>query len=122
MALGAMAIPLLDCAGRNREIKKNLIPPAFLSRICDAKTIRGIGEAYNARFPARASEDTLIDLLLADEAGPGATRQSGETETRSFLEKKIQKDFNTANTVVMNGWILSVTEAQQAALFSIMTS
>jgi hypothetical protein len=39
VGLTAMAMPQLDCASRNREIKKNLIPPSFLSRICDAKTI-----------------------------------------------------------------------------------
>ncbi len=122
MGLAAMAIPLLDCAGRNREIKKSLVPPAFLSRICDAKTIRGIGVAYTSRFPVQAREDLLMDLLLADEAGQEPARPSGETVTASFLEKKIQNDFTTGNTVVMNGWILSVTEAQQAALFSIMTS
>lgn len=121
MGLAAMAIPLLDCTSRNRGIKKNLIPPSFLSRICDAKTIREIGKNYNMRFPARAREDSLVDLLLTEKTGHELSRQSGETETGSFLEKKVQKDFNTGNTVVMNGWVLSVTEAQQAALFSILS-
>ncbi len=117
-----MALPQLDCASRNREIKKNLIPPSFLSRICDAKTIQEIGNAYNKQFPAQAHEDSLMDLLLPEQSGYEISRPAGKTGISSYLEKKIQQDFKMGDTVVMNGWILSVTEAQQAALFSILPS
>jgi hypothetical protein len=37
----------------------------------------------------------------------------------SVLEKKVRQDFQENKTVVVDGWILSVTEARQCALFSL---
>jgi len=37
----------------------------------------------------------------------------------SQLAKKIQQDFQQDKTVVVDGWVLSRTEARQCALFSL---
>ena len=34
------------------------------------------------------------------------------------LEKKIKTDFETGNIVLVDGWVLSISEARQCALFS----
>jgi len=36
----------------------------------------------------------------------------------SHLEESIKNDFETGNTVIVDGWILSRTEARQCALLS----
>jgi hypothetical protein len=115
-----IAIPLLNCNNRDKAIKKYLAQPSFLSHICDAKTIREIGYAYKAQFPAEAKEELLVNLLLAGGTDKLFSHSPGNSLINSFLDKKIQQDFKTGKTVIVNGWILSVTEAKQCALFSMI--
>jgi len=75
--------------------------PDFLSHICDTATLRQIGAAYRAQTPTEASPRRLIQLLQSG-VGP----------------ETIKADYDKGNIVTIKGWVLSVTEARQCALFS----
>jgi elongation factor P--beta-lysine ligase len=112
-----VAMPSLAC--NNNDSSKVLRQPAFLSHICDAKTLREIGQRYKDQFPAQTTQEKLYDQLLTDNNGKVISKNSNNSLIVALLDKKIENDFASGRTVVVNGWILSQTEAQQCALFSL---
>lgn len=85
------------------EYDPAIAQPRALSLILDDKGIQAIGEQYRKQVPDESSANTLAKILK----GAG-----------SDVEDKIANDFKTGNTVIVDGWILSVTEARQCALSS----
>lgn len=118
---GAAAIvtPALYCRNQNKILHKALGQPAFLSKICDAKTLREIGTAYIEQFPSEKKEKQLVNLLLTDNTGK-PSQTTDLSLINSLLDQKIKENFKAENIVVIDGWILSTTEARQCALFSIV--
>lgn len=86
--------------------------PEFLSRIQEAKAIRAIGEAYIKTFPEEASLATLSTSLLGQQKG-----KADPSVLTQNLREKISHDFQSGAVVVIKGWVLSMTEARQCALF-----
>ena len=82
-----------------------LTTPASLSLIWDTQTIKAIGTAYLHQVPDEASVRDLVALL--------------PTTSNTGLEEAVRHDFAMGNHVLVDGWILSVTEARQCALASI---
>lgn len=114
-----LSVSSLACNNRNAALNKVLRQPHFLSHICDAKTLKDIGKAYKERFRSEAKENELVDVLLTDSTGRPLSQTAAGPIVSSLLNRKIQQDFEAGRTIVVNGWILSQTEAQQCALFSI---
>jgi hypothetical protein len=81
--------------------------PKSLSLIWNVQHINAIGKQYREQVPGESSERTLVKLL--NESGAG-------------LDEKINNDFETGRTVIVDGWILSETEARQCALASLVQS
>lgn len=99
----AMLIPWVSCnPWRNHRIK-TLAHPEFLSHICDEATIRTIGTTYRTQTTTEAQQDKLIELL----------------NTSKDLEKDIQDDYSSGRIVIIKGWVLSLTEVRQCALYSL---
>jgi len=68
-------------------------------------------------MPAENNEDKLTQLL----SGNGAIATSaGEKAIHQYLDQKIKEDFEKGDVVTVKGWILSVTEARQCALFALV--
>lgn len=81
--------------------------PEFLyTSIGKAKT-KEIGKVYIQQFPAEANRKKLIQLIS----------QSLKEQPDSEINLVIQNEFRNGKVVIVNGWILSVTEARQSALF-----
>ncbi len=89
--------------------------PEALAQICDLKTLREIGRTYQDQTTSEKNIDKLANLLLADSAGNPASSTSDRSYIQNLISKKIDHDFETGNTVIVKGWILSVTEARQCA-------
>ncbi len=70
--------------------------------------VREIGEAYRALVPAESDRASLETALRAELR---AARASNADPVRA--------DFAAGRTIVVNDWLLSVTEARQCALFSV---
>ena len=81
--------------------------PEFLySSLGSAKT-KEIGKDYIEQFPAEADRKKLIQLIS----------QGLKEQPDSGINLVIQNEFRNGKVVIVNGWILSVTEARQSALF-----
>jgi hypothetical protein len=93
--------------------------PGALSYICDLQAIREIGLAYRLQKPEENEARKLEDLLLTDSAGRYVSSSSDDHFVQTLINNEIEQDFKKANTVVVKGWILAVTEARQCALFAI---
>lgn len=81
--------------------------PAFLGTMLKPAQIKEIGKAYIRQFPPESDRKKLTALISAGEEKP----------SNSMLNIKIQDDFRKGDVVILQGWILSVTEARQSALY-----
>lgn len=117
LGAGAMTISHLHCRS-NETYNLLLSQPAFLSEICDEKTIAEIGNAYRISKPESAKRDWVVKALMTKHDGKKIAPQTNDDELEQIMSQKIQTDFKNENTVVVNGWVLSETEALQCALFS----
>ena len=90
--------------------KKAFDFPDTLSKILDSQAIILIGRDYLAKFPKHNDRNILLQLLKDN------TIVANDV---SRLGKAIEKDFETGNTMVLNGWVVSLTEARQCALYSL---
>ncbi len=75
---------------------------------------RDVGSAYLARYPrGRSSAWALAtSLMAADPDGPD--------ELYALLRRRRERDFRADRIVVLEGWIMSATEAQTCALVSLL--
>jgi hypothetical protein len=112
----AIVVTGISCKNHHSSFYNILDKPDKLSRICDLNTISGIGMAYHLQTPTETGIDKLADLLSTDSAGNKISYTSDELSVRYLINQKIKHDFETDNTVIINGWVLSVTEARQCAL------
>jgi hypothetical protein len=97
-----MGIPWAGCSPFSDPRIKALAHPEFLSHICDEATIKAIGTVYREQTTTEAQQDKLIELL----------------RTSHDLEKDIRDDYSSGRIVILRGWVLSLTEARQCALYS----
>ena len=121
-AVGATAIVItgISCNGRHPAFYNVLDKPVQLSGICDLNTIREIGMTYQLQTPAESGADKLAELLSADSAGNTVSSSTDDLFIQSLINQKIKHDFEAGNTVIVNGWVLTVTEARQCALLYAM--
>lgn len=91
--------------------------PYFFSQVADVKTIIITGNAYRKRHPEEDQKSRLTELLLA---GSALQHSSDSEAIRRMLINKVRDDFKKGDMDVVAGWILSITEARQCALFSML--
>lgn len=99
-----------------------LAQPKFLSRLCDSDTIRSLGRAYLKLKPEETRGDVLLNDLLTEKSRRDFLKTHNLIKAESQIEKKIKFDFANDNIVVVQGWVLSVTEARQCAFFSLLNT
>ncbi|HEV2353439.1 MAG TPA: hypothetical protein VGR89_04310 [Puia sp.] len=107
---GVLATLTPFCNSRRND--PALSKPIFLSAICDARTLREIGAAYRASTPDEAKRSHLAGSLT--EGIPENVNLANQ------LNAQVRQDFASGKTVTVDGWVLSVTEARQCALFSLV--
>lgn len=92
--------------------------PEYLSHICNEAMLIEIGKAYKAKFPSESDTRQLLNLLLTDSHGNRLSASADDKKIKSFLSKKIGQEIGNGKTVVVNGWVISVTEARQCSLLT----
>lgn len=97
---------------------ESIFIPAILSNFCDERTLVEIGIEYRKRVPVENEKKQLTNLILTDSKGKKLTT-SDRSDIETFINKKSQEEFSSYNTLVIKGWIISITEARQCALFSL---
>lgn len=71
--------------------------------------VRELGAHYRAATPTENTAEALRAVLSKRRASLVPLPAS----------RRIREDFESGRTVLVDGWVLSVTEARQAALFSL---
>jgi hypothetical protein len=110
----ALTLPLTD--GCTPSTEKVLEQPLFFSHLVDAKTISEAGHAYRKQFPGEDNKTALKGLLL------GGNTTEDRRNLQILLDNRVEQDFKTGKTVTASGWVLSITEARQCALYSIINA
>jgi len=118
--LGIAAFPFISLI-RNNDKSKVFTHPKILSLLCDRSTIELLGCSYLKLKPAERNETVLKDLLLGTPRKIFLEKQDMPT-IESQIEKRIKNDFDANNVVVVEGWVLSITEARQCAFYSIINT
>lgn len=113
LSAGAFSIPFMyGC--NSKTFNKAVTEPYFLSHIFDAKTMKATGDAY-IKQSGEDSKNKLAGLL----EDPAVNETTDAKAVHDVYDRKTREDFNNLKTVVVNGWVLSVTEARQCALYSL---
>jgi len=73
--------------------------------------VRELGTHYRAATPTENTAEALRAAL--------SKRPSSLFPLPASRSSRIRDDFESGRTVLVDGWMLSVTEARQAALFSL---
>ena len=110
-----LTLPVIDGCGLN-STDKVLSEPLFFAHLVDAKIINEAGSAYRKLFPAEDSQVVLNKLLL------GSNVSSDKTIIQKQLDDQVEEDFKAGKTATIKGWVLSITEARQCALYSILSA
>jgi hypothetical protein len=118
MAVSAILLATLDSCRTNR--KGNMELPSFLAGIVEEKSIMEIGSGYCDSFPNEKDKEVLQRILLEGYAD----EKKDQNSIIIFLQEKVNRDFleEVDKVVVINGWVLSRTEARQCALYFLIHS
>ena len=113
----ALLFPFFSC--RNEHTKYYVLSkPRFLSNILDSVTISSIGLAYQKKFPSENNKNVLATKMLIDRQGRPLPFSADTNTIHATLDEYIRDDFEQGRIVILNGWILSQTEARQCAFFA----
>lgn len=77
-----------------------------------------VGRRYLAMLPADADRSQLLKTSPALDRALRAARRNPEVAAR-LLRQGIDDDFRRANTVVVDGWVLALTEAHLCAIIAL---
>ncbi|HJQ55057.1 MAG TPA: hypothetical protein VJ825_14550 [Gemmatimonadaceae bacterium] len=109
-ALGvAAAIVYPACEGSDRG---TVDKPRLLDML-GADRVRAIGNRYVASTPNENTADALRSAVSKSRS------QSRVPLMPRSIDDQVREDFINGHTVLVDGWVLSVTEARQAALFAL---
>ena len=87
----------------------------------DPESARTVGVEYVRAVPSEASVATLVDTVAARlPGGLRAIRAATDDELRALLGARTRRDFADEDLIVLQGWVLSVTEARLFALAALV--
>ena len=111
-----LGVAVAGCAADSEYESQSLARPELLVAL-GAGSVRAIGERYRALNGAENDGDALRTALRASR--PFWARIGRSSPPIATL---VREDFGHGRTVLIDGWILSVTEARQCALFSLLSA
>jgi hypothetical protein len=112
-ATGTATLSLpLACTSQNITYDPLLAQPQTLAAIMEGPDIGKIGEAYLNDHSRENTSKKLVKQLRK-------SIPKGSKDLSDALTLQIQDDFKNERTVMIDGWVLSQTEARQSALFFI---
>jgi hypothetical protein len=117
----AVVVPFAAYRRYSDSLVKTLEQPEFMASIADEKTVRDIGAAYRLRNPDETEKNKLINLLLTSSGGDAQHFTPGADESKLIeqLDLAVRDDYAHGRVLTIKGWVLSLTEARQCALYSI---
>lgn len=80
-----------------------------------------IGRAYLRAHPSEADQERLVAGITGDwEQGPAELDRLGRDALRLRLREQIRTDFAQSRTVLVDGWVLSASEARLFGLSALI--
>jgi hypothetical protein len=107
--LMGMSYPLFSCAKKKLTLSK--WEPEDLAAICSKEQLLELGNEYR-ELSGENNRDTIIGLITKNFSG-------NLEDQKKYLSALVSDDFRTNQTVLLNGWLLSRTEARQCALLTL---
>ncbi len=108
-ALGVAAIIFPACeSDRTATLER----PRLLDMLGPDR-VRVIGKQYLASTPTETTADALRSAISK------SRHESRIPLMPRSLEDQVREDFIKGHTILVDGWVLSVTEARQSALFAL---
>ena len=104
-----------SCAAGREYDAATLTHPELLTAL-GATRVRAIGERYRAMTRDEGDAESLRRAI--EDSRPGAARFLGAAGPS--IADLVREDFDRGRTVVVDGWVLSRTEARQCALYSLV--
>lgn len=95
-----------------------LAQPGLLAMFGDQQLVRELGILYRRAVPSEDAVEVLSEVI----AGRTPVKEWDAPALRAHLEHQVRSDFGAGRTVLLKGWVLSVTEARQCALYSLLPS
>ena len=109
-----LTIPFVDgCTPSTEDV---ISQPLLFSHLADAKTIKEAGDAYRKLVAKEDNKMVLKQLLIGDGTSPD------KSSIQKILDNRVFQDFKSGKTIAPAGWVLSITEARQCALYSILNA
>lgn len=105
MAAAGAAGLALPAARAGQSADAALAHPRLLEILRDERAVRELGRRYRETVPGENAAPALAQAIR----GGGAR-----------VDDQVRRDFDAGHTVTLDGWVLSVTEARQCALFSLL--
>ena len=117
-ALKVLTLGTLAMAGgayRHAPPSDRLLASRLRSLVPHGAAAAVLGATYLEREPGEATTNRLVAELVPARLRMGAFATT-DRRLASILDRRIRADFAAGRTVVLRGWIVSVTEARLAAL------
>jgi hypothetical protein len=112
-AVGVVA----SCTTPTEYDERSLGRPELLAALGDGP-VRAIGARYRALPAAERDAAALRSAILASR--PISARLFGASSPS--VSELVRDDFTHGRTVVLDGWVLALTEARQCALYSLRSA
>ena len=116
-AVTGLSVPVVGAAARgagDRTLRALAYPD--LLAVLGAERVHAIGVSYREATPAERDADALRTAIAIARTPEGAGGEHARLDSRAL----VARDFADERTVLVDGWVLSVTEARQCALFSLL--
>jgi hypothetical protein len=117
-AAGAAGVVLPSLGRPAASIAAALARPHLLA-LFPEQVVRELGGCYRELVPAEDNSHVLADAISAGLFAGALIRPAAAGTLRAHAADQVQRDFAEGRIVTLHGWILSVTEARQCALFSL---
>jgi len=110
--IASSLVILYPVSGCNSSQKLNQIAavPLTLAHLTSSDSISKIGIIYRNLY-LKENESYLESVLINN-------KNFSKKEIINLISEKINQDFIEDNIIIIDGWVLSKTEAQQCALHS----
>ena len=115
LGITAVGVAGLACPGEAAGAvpRATLAHPQLLDLLRNEQLVAALGRRYRDAVPSENNAHVLEAAILAGAPGDASV------EPRRWLADRVQRDFAQGETVTVDGWVLSRTEARQAALYSL---
>ncbi|HXQ78421.1 MAG TPA: hypothetical protein VN797_09435 [Gemmatimonadaceae bacterium] len=113
-ALGIITVAEPGCDPWD-DLSRETDHPQLLMMMLGPQRVRELGRQYLVTTPSEENSSLLYRNIRESSARFGRGRWFGYRA----IDDQIRDDFTEGRTVLVDGWVLSVTEARQAALYSL---